>query len=74
MSAPESELIESFQAAAPFGIVKGFAVGRTIFYEVARDWFAGRIGDDAAVAALAGKLTGLVDAWRKARRSVERAA
>jgi 5-dehydro-2-deoxygluconokinase len=74
LSAPESELIDSFEAAAPFGIVKGFAVGRTIFYEVARDWFAGRIGDDAAVEALAGKLTGLVDAWRKARRSVGRAA
>jgi len=72
LSAPESELVSSFEAAAPFNIVKGFAVGRTIFYEAAREWFAQRISDEEAVAALAGKLSGLVDAWRKARG--ERAA
>jgi 5-dehydro-2-deoxygluconokinase len=74
LSAPESELVSSFEAAAPFNIVKGFAVGRTIFYEAARDWFAHRISDEEAVAALAGKLSGLVEAWRKARGAVERAA
>jgi 5-dehydro-2-deoxygluconokinase len=74
LSAPEAELVSSFEAAAPFNIVKGFAVGRTIFHEAARDWFAGRICDDEAVAALAGKLSGLVAAWRKARGTVERAA
>ena len=74
LSAPEAELISSFEAAAPFNIVKGFAVGRTIFHEAARDWFTGRICDDEAVAALAGKLSGLVAAWRKARGTVERAA
>jgi len=68
LSAPESELVSSFEAAAPFNIVKGFAVGRTIFHEAARDWFADRISDEEAVAALAGKLSGLVAAWRKARR------
>lgn len=73
LSAPESELVSSFEAAAPFNIVKGFAVGRTIFHEAAREWFAGRISDDDAVAALAGKLSGLVGAWRKARGSGERA-
>ena len=74
LSAPESELVSSFEAAAPFNIVKGFAVGRTIFHEAARDWFADRISDEEAVAALAGKLSGLVAAWRKARGTVERSA
>jgi 5-dehydro-2-deoxygluconokinase len=74
LSAPEAELVSSFEAAAPFNIVKGFAVGRTIFHEAARDWFAGRISDDEAVAALAGKLSALVNAWRRARGTVERAA
>jgi len=74
LSAPEAELVSSFEAAAPFNIVKGFAVGRTIFHEAARDWFTGLISDDEAVAALAGKLSGLVVAWRRARGTVERAA
>jgi 5-dehydro-2-deoxygluconokinase len=67
LSAPEAELISSFEAAAPFNIVKGFAVGRTIFYDTARAWLANQITDDEAVAALASKLTRLVDAWRRAR-------
>ncbi|MDB6160807.1 MAG: iolC [Gammaproteobacteria bacterium] len=74
LSAPEAELVSSFEAAAPFNIVKGFAVGRTIFHEAAREWFAGRISDDEAVSALAGKLSALVNAWRRARGTVERAA
>ena len=71
LSAPEAELLASFEAAAPFKIVKGFAVGRTIFYDTARDWFADRIDDDQAVDALAAKLAVLVQAWRRARGAAE---
>jgi 5-dehydro-2-deoxygluconokinase len=67
LSAPEAELVSSFEAAAPYAVVKGFAVGRTIFHEAARDWLANRITDDEAIGALAGKLSRLVAAWRKAR-------
>jgi 5-dehydro-2-deoxygluconokinase len=67
MSAPEDELVGSFVAAAPFKIVKGFAVGRTIFDAVARRWFCGEMTDDAAVNGMAEKLTALVSAWRRAR-------
>jgi 5-dehydro-2-deoxygluconokinase len=74
LSAPESELLASFETAAPFPIVKGFAVGRTIFYDVAREWLAGRIDDEAAVAALVGKFKALVDAWRRLRGAAEKAA
>ncbi len=73
LSAPEAELVSSFEAAAPYAMVKGFAVGRTIFHEAARDWLANRITDREAVAVLAGKLSNLVAAWRKAR-SLGRAA
>jgi 5-dehydro-2-deoxygluconokinase len=66
-SAPEEELVSSFAAAAPFAVVKGFAVGRTIFHETARAWLAGRISDEEAVAALASRLSSLAAAWRKAR-------
>src|SRR3546814_1379256 len=49
LSSPMDELIESFPAAARSPLVKGFAVGRTIFYDVAREWMAGTIDDDAAI-------------------------
>jgi 5-dehydro-2-deoxygluconokinase len=67
LSAPQVELVDSFVAAAPFKVVKGFAVGRTIFDEVAREWFCGAMGDDAAVNGMAERLTALVSAWRRAR-------
>ena len=41
LSAPEEELIASFEAAASTPIVKGFAVGRTIFADAAEHWLAG---------------------------------
>lgn len=74
LSAPEAELLASFEVAAPFPIIKGFAVGRTIFYDVAREWLSNRMDDQAAVAALAGKFKVLVDAWRRLRGAVEKAA
>jgi 5-dehydro-2-deoxygluconokinase len=67
LSAPPSELISSFAAAAPFKIVKGFAVGRTIFEQPARDWFRGEVGDEAAVQQMAANLAMLVSAWRHTR-------
>ena len=67
LSAPEEELVASFQVAAAFRQVKGFAVGRTIFHDVARAWLTGTIDDEQAIDALAGKLTRLVTAWRDAR-------
>ena len=67
LSAPHAELVRSFVAAAPFKVVKGFAVGRTIFDEVARQWFSGATSDDAAVKRMAERLASLVEAWRHAR-------
>jgi 5-dehydro-2-deoxygluconokinase len=70
LSAPQEELLASFQAAAPVPTVRGFAVGRTIFFDVAREWLEGRLTDGEAVSELAGRLKGLVDAWRAARRTL----
>jgi 5-dehydro-2-deoxygluconokinase len=66
LSAPEDELIASFRVAAAVPIVKGFAVGRTIFADVAARWLAGAIDDEAAVADLARRFGTLIDAWREA--------
>ena len=71
LSTPEAELLGSFPAAASVDIVKGFAVGRTIFADAAEQWLAGRIDDEAAVADLARRFGVLVEGWRKARSSAQ---
>ncbi|ACL62836.1 bifunctional 5-dehydro-2-deoxygluconokinase/5-dehydro-2-deoxyphosphogluconate aldolase [Methylobacterium nodulans] len=63
LDAPEAELAESFRIAAGFSLVKGFAVGRTIFGQVARDWLAGRIGDEDAVAEMVRRYARLCAVW-----------
>jgi 5-dehydro-2-deoxygluconokinase len=70
LSQPEAELIECFAAAAPFEIVRGFAIGRTIFQDVARAWFAGSMSDGDACKAMAANFSRLVQAWRAARAAV----
>ncbi|WP_454832210.1 bifunctional 5-dehydro-2-deoxygluconokinase/5-dehydro-2-deoxyphosphogluconate aldolase [Pseudoxanthomonas wuyuanensis] len=67
LSAPEDELIASFQVVAANPIVKGFAVGRTIFADAAEQWLAGRIDDEGAIADLSNRFAVLVQAWRVAR-------
>ena len=67
LDAPEAELAASFEVAAGFGLVKGFAVGRTIFGEVARDWMRGAIDDRAAVAEMAERFGRLCAIWDRAR-------
>ena len=65
LEAPESELAKGFEIAAGQPEVRGFAIGRTIFNDVAKDWLAGRIGDDQAVADMAGRFGKLVDLWKR---------
>ena len=67
LDAPEAELAASFKVAAGFPLVRGFAVGRTIFGAVARDWLAGTISDDAAVAQMAARYARLCEIWDAAR-------
>lgn len=63
----ESELSASFKAAAAFPLVKGFAVGRTIFGEVARAWMTGAIKDSQAVEQMAERYARLCAIWDQAR-------
>ncbi|MCP8937690.1 5-dehydro-2-deoxygluconokinase [Alsobacter sp. SYSU M60028] len=67
LEAPEAELERAFALAAPFPVVKGFAVGRTIFAEPAREWLAGRLDDAGATAAMADRFARLAAAWERAR-------
>ena len=64
LEAPEDDLAQAFALARHCSLVKGFAVGRTIFVEPAVEWFAGRIGDGEAVERMAGAFSRLCDLWR----------
>jgi hypothetical protein len=46
LDAPEEELAKGFAAASAHGIVKGFAVGRTIFSSAAQRWLRGQLTDE----------------------------
>ena len=64
----EDVLKASFAAAARHPLVKGFAVGRTIFADSAADWFAGRIDDAAAITRMADTYARLCNHWDTARK------
>ncbi|WP_172292009.1 5-dehydro-2-deoxygluconokinase [Pseudoruegeria sp. HB172150] len=72
LDAPEAELAESFALAAAQPLVKGFAVGRTIFGDAARAWMKGDMDDAAAVAQMKDRYVRLCAVWDDARRSAER--
>jgi 5-dehydro-2-deoxygluconokinase len=67
LEAEEAALEEAFAAAAGAPVVKGFAVGRTIFMDAAEKWLAGRISDEEAVTDMAGRFERLTGAWLSAR-------
>jgi 5-dehydro-2-deoxygluconokinase len=67
LEAPIEELSASFAVAARHALVKGFAVGRTIFADAARAWLGGNITDAEAVAEMAAKYERLCRIWDEAR-------
>jgi 5-dehydro-2-deoxygluconokinase len=71
LEAPEEDLAQAFALAHNCGVVKGFAVGRTIFVEPAVEWFAGRIDDREAIARMASAFARLGDLWRASGRVSE---
>ncbi|MGE0502781.1 MAG: 5-dehydro-2-deoxygluconokinase [Rhizobiaceae bacterium] len=69
LEAPEQDLAAAFAATAGTDIVKGFAVGRTIFMGAAEAWTAGRIGDEQAIADMAARYERLTEAWLATRKN-----
>jgi 5-dehydro-2-deoxygluconokinase len=70
LEAPHNELEAAFAATADVGVVKGFAIGRTIFAEAAQNWLAGQITDAQAIDDMAGRFERLTNAWLRARKLV----
>jgi 5-dehydro-2-deoxygluconokinase len=67
LEAPEDELARAFEIARSCDLVKGFAVGRTIFVEPAQEWFAGRIDDAEAIERMARAFARLCTLWRESK-------
>ncbi len=68
LEAPQDELEAAFAATANAPVVKGFAVGRTIFMDAAEQWLAGRMSDEAAIADMADRFEKLTRAWLASRK------
>ena len=67
LDASFDDLRASFDVAAGHELVKGFAVGRTIFADVASEWMSEDISDEQAIARMTGNFAGLCEAWDAAR-------
>lgn len=72
LDAPEAELASAFALAAAEPLVKGFAIGRTIFAEPAALWLGGKMSDDEAVSQMEQTFARLTSSWTKARAAAER--
>lgn len=63
LDAPETQLETAFMAARAEPMVRGFAVGRTVFASAARAWLAGEIGDEEAIVDMAARFGRLAENW-----------
>ncbi len=63
LEASLDELLISFEAAAAFDLVKGFAVGRTVFADVAEAWLSGIMDDATARQRMAERFATLAEGW-----------
>jgi 5-dehydro-2-deoxygluconokinase len=67
LDAPQDALAASFALAARQPLVKGFAVGRTIFADAARAWLAGDMSAAQALDQMADRFGQLCAVWDSAR-------
>ena len=74
LDAPEAELATGFAEAAHCSLVKGFAVGRSLFGAPARAWLSGDICDEHLVGQIKDNYLRLIALWRQRtmQRSSER--
>ena len=67
LEAPLKELEADFALAADIPLVKGFAIGRTIFNHAAQAWLEDRIKDEEAVQEMAQGFAQLAGMWQRLR-------
>lgn len=64
LDAPESVFEEVFKASANAPLVKGFAVGRTIFGQPSADWLAGKLDDAGLIKETSERYRRLIKLWQ----------
>jgi 5-dehydro-2-deoxygluconokinase len=64
LDAPFVQLADSFKLTAGIDVVKGFAVGRTLWSGPTTEWLAGRIDDATLIHQVAEAFEKLLQAWR----------
>ncbi|HEY0289836.1 MAG TPA: 5-dehydro-2-deoxygluconokinase [Pseudomonas sp.] len=67
LNAPAQTLAAGFKQARGSSTCRGFAVGRTIFYEPSRAWMEGEIDDAGLIARVQANFCFLIESWRDAR-------
>ncbi len=72
LDAPEADLVENFATAARHSLVKGFAVGRTIFGTTAKKWLEGQLDNSSAIEIMAGRFRALCEGWDQAMVAARR--
>ncbi|MGJ8645449.1 MAG: bifunctional 5-dehydro-2-deoxygluconokinase/5-dehydro-2-deoxyphosphogluconate aldolase [Marinomonas colpomeniae] len=65
LDAPMTELKQGFTNSTGFNIVKGFAVGRSIFGAPSREWLANRYTDQQLIDAIVTNYTQLITFWQE---------
>jgi 5-dehydro-2-deoxygluconokinase len=65
LDAPAKKLEEAFVVAESARMVRGFAIGRTVFGHAARTWFSGDMNDEDAISDMAEKFGQLASNWRR---------
>lgn len=64
LDAPESVFESVFKASANAPLVKGFAVGRTIFGQPSADWLAGKLDDAGLIQEASERYRRLIKLWK----------
>lgn len=65
LDAPEETFEKVFKASASAPLVRGFAVGRTIFGQPSADWLAGKLDDQQLVEAVSERYRRLITLWKQ---------
>ena len=65
LDAPEETFEKVFKASANAPLVRGFAVGRTIFGQPSADWLAGKLDDQQLVEAVSARYRRLINLWKQ---------
>lgn len=69
LDAPVDQLQQSFEIATQFDLVKGFAVGRTLFSKEASLWLSNTISSQEAVMRMKDNFVSLSEIWDKCRQA-----